>query len=113
MKLSNLAQDRAEVSVAPYDGADGKVWVAYRPAKVTPETQDYIQASMNGNDDPMLEWLVETVIDWDLEEDDGQKVERSVDRLKGMPTLFLIRLVAAMFNGGAVPELKSADSAPS
>lgn len=125
MKLSELAVDRATVKFAPYEGAEEEVTVVFRPGHLTPEATDRLNQSAYGDDGPMLEWLFgapareadpdakppieaqeaipATVLEWDLEDDDGNPLPLTAEVGAKLPNRFLMRLVIAM-NRGSAPD---------
>lgn len=88
IKLSQLYHDRANVLVH-VDG--GVVSVTYRPSKITPILEESIQKRINEQRGgaALVELLTESVIDWDLLDNDEKPIPPSREIFEKLPIKFL------------------------
>jgi len=77
---------------------DGTMLVTYNENAVTSKALDEVAKAGEGDDTftrmdlAAIEFLCKVIISWELEEDDGSMVPITPERLKSLPTLFLVDL---------------------
>lgn len=91
--MANIKAIEKRTRTVDVDLGDGDhLTVTYRPSAYTPEFEMKTQAAIDAKDrDALGKMLVDIVLDWDLYEDEAQKVKVpiTVERLRTLPMLVL------------------------
>jgi hypothetical protein len=109
--MANIKAISKRTRTVPVDLGDGdNLTVEYRPSAYTPEFEMKAQGSIDAKDrDALGKMLVDILIDWDLFEDEAQKVKVpiTVERLRTLPMIVLAPVLEAI-GGDLSPNRKSA-----
>ena len=109
--MANIKSIEKRVRTVKVDLGDGDVLeVIYRPSAYTPEFEMKTQAAIDAKDrDALGKMLITLVVDWDLYEDEAQKVKVpiTVERLRTVPMLVLAPILETV-GGDLSPNRKSA-----
>jgi len=91
--MANIKSIEKRTRTIPVDLGDGDTLkVEYRPSAYTPEFEMKVQGGIDAKDrDALGKMLVDILLDWDLYEDEAQKVKVpiTVERLRSLPMLVL------------------------
>lgn len=95
MKLSQL---RANVRRIVVDYYGDTVDIAYRPAEMTPETEDALREAREANrvTDALVGLITRAVIEWDVIGDDDKPLPITPENVRPLPSAFLLHLMAAI-----------------
>lgn len=113
MKLSTLATRVSRTVVTVGDGAE--LWVDFRPQAITPELIALVAAAEQSGDAgeivrSLSATLCAVVAGWDLQEDDGEMVPLTVERLGTIPVAVLYAVLNGTREAVSVGEAKPAAS---
>jgi hypothetical protein len=109
--MANIKAIAKRTRTVPVDLGDGDTLnVVYRPSAYTPEFEMKTQAAIDAKDrDALGKMLVDIVIEWDLYEDEAQKVKVpiTVERLRTLPMIILAPVMESV-GGDLSPNRRSA-----
>ena len=108
-KLSQLAKGESTLLFLPFEGASEKVEITYRPHKLTPSVRGRVKDAIEkGDDTPIAEWLVETLVKWDIEDEKGKTLPITVENILELPNAFVGILFDEIARDAAdLPEVRS------
>ena len=88
MRLSDLAKDRRTVTVTVNGGT---VSVTYRPGGITPQSEDALRELIAEQraGASLVAMLSGILVEWDLQDDEGQPYPMDAESLRRLPTVFL------------------------
>lgn len=95
-KLANILNNKRTVPVELGDGET--VNVTYKPAGVTPETEEQFLTSVDNQrgGGGMAKFLSQTVVEWDLTGDDEKMYPVTEKALRKLPLPFLSKVITAI-----------------
>lgn len=94
--ISDLRADLRELSIA-IEGV-GMLNVTYRPSAITAEVEAALMDSLERQrpGQAVVSLLAETLVDWDLQNDDGKPLPADAATLRRLPLRFLMLIAEAI-----------------
>ncbi len=95
MKISELMRDRRTVIIPV---GDDDVAITYRPAGLTPETEENLTKYANDQRGgaALVAFLADCLVEWDITDDSGKPLPINTKTLSKLPIVFLGQVVSAI-----------------
>lgn len=108
IKLSDIAKQTKTIGV-PF--GDDSLKVTFNPNAMTPRKEAAFRAAAKEEDqasDALLGMLAETLVRWELLDDDDQAIGTTVDALRDVPNPIILRVLRAIGEENGADPTKSA-----